>query len=403
MAEPKVRFKQDNGETFPEWCDVRFGDVFTEVIRKTSDTKTYPLFSLTIEKGVTAKTDRYERSFLVKKDEDNYKIVPPNAFVYNPMNLRFGALAPSHEDKEVSVSQYYNVFTLNDERTLAFWENYLVTDAMLQYYFSIATGSLIEKLRVHYSAFVNIVKQIPCIEEQCKIADFLSSIDEVISTSEEEIENLEKQKKAVMKKVFSQEVRFKKADGSDFSVWEEKKVSELGSIIGGGTPKTSVEEYWNGDIPWISSADLEENNIHSVHMTRFITDEAIDSSATKRVPEGAILIITRVGVGKVAIAPCDLCTSQDYMSVVSEDGDRTFMGYALSKLMQDKVANVQGTSIKGIPSDEIREYKVGIPCLEEQRLIADFLSDFDEAIAAAKKELELWKELKKGLLQQMFV
>jgi len=198
----EVQFTRQDGSSFPEWENVRFGDVFTEIVRKTSDTETYPLFSLTIEDGVTAKTERYERSYLVKKAEDNYKIVPPNAFVYNPMNLRFGALAPSHEDKEVCVSQYYNVFALNDETTLGFWESYLVTDEMLKHYFSIATGSLVEKLRVHYSNFVNIVKPIPCAEEQRLIADFLSDFDKAIAAAKRELELWRELKKGLLQQMF---------------------------------------------------------------------------------------------------------------------------------------------------------------------------------------------------------
>ena len=198
----EVRFKRDDGTEFPAWEGVRFGDMFTEIVRKTSDTKTYPLFSLTIEDGVTAKTERYERSYLVKKEEDNYKIVPPHAFVYNPMNLRFGALAPSHEDKEVCVSQYYNVFSLNDETTIGFWESFLVTDAMLKFYFSIATGSLVEKLRVHYSNFVNIVMPIPCLEEQRLIADFLSVFDEAIAAAKKELELWKELKKGLLQQMF---------------------------------------------------------------------------------------------------------------------------------------------------------------------------------------------------------
>lgn len=198
----EVRFTRQDGSSFPEWENVRFGDVFTEIVRKTSDTETYPLFSLTIEDGVTEKTERYERSYLVKKAEDNYKIVPPNAFVYNPMNLRFGALAPSHEDKEVCVSQYYNVFSVDDEATLGFWESYLVTDEMLKFYFSIATGSLVEKLRVHYSNFVNIVKPIPCAEEQRLIADFLSDFDEAIAAAKRELELWKELKKGLLQQMF---------------------------------------------------------------------------------------------------------------------------------------------------------------------------------------------------------
>ena len=198
----EVRFRKTDGSEFPKWTDVRFGDVFSEIVRRTSDTESYPLYSLTIENGVTPKTERYERSFLVKKAEDNYKIVPPKAFVYNPMNLRFGALAPSHEDKAVCVSQYYNVFSLNDESTLGFWENYLVTDEMLQFYFSIATGSLIEKLRVHYSNFVNIVKPIPCIEEQRVISDFFFDFDEAIAAAKEELEKWKLLKKGLLQQMF---------------------------------------------------------------------------------------------------------------------------------------------------------------------------------------------------------
>lgn len=198
----EVRFKRVDGSDFPEWEDIRFGDVFTEIVRKTSDTETYPLYSLTIEDGVTEKTERYERSYLVKKAEDNYKIVPPNAFVYNPMNLRFGALAPNHTNKEVSVSQYYNVFSLKDETVLGFWESYLVNDEMLKYYFSIATGSLVEKLRVHYSNFVNIVKPLPCLEEQRLIADFLSDFDEAIAAAKKELELWKVLKKGLLQQMF---------------------------------------------------------------------------------------------------------------------------------------------------------------------------------------------------------
>lgn len=198
----EVRFTRPDGSAFPEWQEVRFGDLFTEVSRKTSDTQRYPLFSLTIEDGVTPKTERYERSYLVKKEEDNYKIVPPKAFVYNPMNLRFGALAPSHESIEVCVSQYYNVFSLKDDTLLGFWETYLVCDDMLKYYFSIATGSLIEKLRVHYSNFVNIIKPVPCEEEQRVIAEFFACFDDAILLAKKESELWRQTKKALLQKMF---------------------------------------------------------------------------------------------------------------------------------------------------------------------------------------------------------
>lgn len=135
----------------------------------------------------------------------------------------------------------------------------------------------------------------------------------------------------------------------------------------------------------------------------FITEEAIRCSVTKKIPRDSVLIVLKVGVGKVVVAPCELCTSQDFTNIVKPKCNSLFLGYMLSNIMQIKTNGVQGTSIKGVPAKEIKQYRIPIPCLEEQQKIADFLYAYDEAITCAKQELDKWKELKKGLLQQMFV
>ena len=93
-----------------EWKDAAFSTLFTSTSDYTDDLATYPLYSLTIEDGITAKTERYERSHLVKK-ENSYKIVRPNDYAYNPMNIRFGAVARHKGNIPVAVSGYYDIFT----------------------------------------------------------------------------------------------------------------------------------------------------------------------------------------------------------------------------------------------------------------------------------------------------
>lgn len=197
-------------------------------------------------------------------------------------------------------------------------------------------------------------------------------------------------------------LRFKADDGSQFPDWEEKKVGSLGNIVGGGTPSTKKKEYWCGKMAWVSSADICDNDIYNINMTRFITQDAIDKSATKIVPKDSILIVSRVGVGKVAKASCDLCTSQDFTNIVNSDGDATFLSYAILRLMQSKLQCVQGTSIKGIPSDEIKNYMLRIPCLAEQQKIAEFLSTIDTVIEKQKETVSAWEERKKGVMQKLF-
>lgn len=124
---PKLRFKEFSGD----WKEKKFNTIFLDIKNKTSDTVKYPLYSLTIENGVVPKSERYEREFLVTKDEDNFKVVNKNEFVYNPMNLRFGALARYKGDTSVSVSGYYNVFKVIDNSPESFWDNYLKTNRMM--------------------------------------------------------------------------------------------------------------------------------------------------------------------------------------------------------------------------------------------------------------------------------
>lgn len=198
-------------------------------------------------------------------------------------------------------------------------------------------------------------------------------------------------------------LRFKNDDGSEFPEWEEKNIGSLGNVVGGGTPSTKKKEYWCGKTAWVSSADISDNDIYNINITRFITQDAIDDSATKIIPKDSILIVSRVGVGKVAKASCDLCTSQDFTNIVNLDGNATFLSYAILRLMQSKLQCVQDTSIKGIPSDEIKNYMLRIPCIAERQKIADCLPALDEVIEKQKTTLAAWEELKKGLLQQMFV
>src|SRR5947199_1851730 len=144
---PSLRFPEFNGE----WASQELNQFFEE--RNSESEESLPLYSLTIEAGIVPKSKRYERSFLVKSEEDAYKVMLKDDFAFNPMNLRFGALARHKGDEKILVSKYYNIFFCNENADPAFAENYLTTHKMLQFYKKMATGSLEEKKRVHYLEF----------------------------------------------------------------------------------------------------------------------------------------------------------------------------------------------------------------------------------------------------------
>ncbi len=186
--------------------------------------------------------------------------------------------------------------------------------------------------------------------------------------------------------------------------WEERKLGDLSQdTIGGGTPKTSVTEFWNGEIPWIQSSDLANDKLYGVLPKKFITEDAVKNSATKLIPANSIAIVTRVGVGKLAFMPYEFASSQDFLSLSNLQVDCNFGMYSIYKMLQRELNNIQGTSIKGITKADLLDKETFVPIkVEEQQKIGSFFKQLDDTIALHQRKLDLLKEQKKGYLQKMF-
>ncbi len=183
--------------------------------------------------------------------------------------------------------------------------------------------------------------------------------------------------------------------------WEERRLEDFCTIIGGGTPATGNCDFWNGNIPWISSSDITEKSVNNINISRFITTSAIQNSATKICPKGSILIVSRVGVGKIAISPIELCTSQDFTNIIKSESDKLYLTYLLKKKIIDNLKYLQGTSIKGITIKEIKSYSMSMPDLKEQQKIADILSKWDEAVSLQEHLIKNLEKQKKSLMQKL--
>ena len=164
------------------WEQRKLGEVIQERNIRTSDFDRFPIFSLTIESGITPKTERYERGSLVTKTEDLFKVVKPNEFVTNPMNLRFGALGYNTQEYDISVSGYYDVFSIDGNNCSGFWNAYFKTQHVMNIFDNLATGSLVEKKRVKYSTLKKIYLSMPStIEEKNKVSKFMIFTDHLIT------------------------------------------------------------------------------------------------------------------------------------------------------------------------------------------------------------------------------
>ena len=186
--------------------------------------------------------------------------------------------------------------------------------------------------------------------------------------------------------------------------WEQRKLGDIAeSTYGGGTPKTTVEEFWNGEIPWIQSSDIQEDQVFNVQVRKTITEKGLANSAAKLIPKNSIAIVTRVGVGKLGLIPFDFTTSQDFLSLSSLNIDSNFALYLLFKRLQFESKMAQGTSIKGITKEELLSKEVKIAHIDmEQKSIGYFFQNLDDIITLHQRKYDALKTMKKTLLSKMF-
>jgi len=262
--------------------------------------------------------------------------------------------------------------------------------------------------KLNLKALLEIPISMPNYDEQCVIGKFIETIDINITLHQRKLNNLKLKKKALLQKLFPKNgKRYPELRFPGFTdAWEQRKLDNIAKIkTGGGTPKTTNLEYWSGDIPWIQSSDLVEGDVVHVNIKKFIDNNALKNSAAKLISRDSIALVTRVGVGKVAVINQDFTTSQDFLSLSDFDGnDIKFIAYQLFRLMQENAKVLQGTSIKGISKTDLIEQSIAIPnSIKEQNLIASLLSQTDSIITLHQRKLDHLQLQKKALLQQMFV
>ena len=367
MNVPKLRFKEFNDE----WQKVKISSCVDESKRKTGDTKKYPLWSLTIENGVTPKTDRYERSFLVKK-EDNYKIVYPNYYVYNPMNAHLGAIARNKSDKSISVSGYYDIFSINNDY-YGFYDNYFISPVMFKKYKLISSGSLLEKQRVHYSQFKELKIYLPSDKEQKKIADMLELLDKKIELQTKKIEALKLFKLCILKHIFSSAtVKTKLKNVSNITKGEQinsEELSKSGSyyMLNGGTEPSGYLEKYN----------TLENTI--------------------TISEGGN------SCGYVKYNKYKFWCGGHCYSIKNKLIDNHYL-YQLLKFNEKKIMRLRiGSGLPNIQKKDLENFELFIHEKNNQYKIANLLMKYDTKIELEKNKLDKFTSLKTGLLQNMFI
>ena len=153
------------------------------------------------------------------------------------------------------------------------------------------------------------------------------------------------------------------------------KLGDICSFKNGGTPKKSIPEYWVGEIPFITGADIDEEYGTVTEPRGYITEQAIEASSTNLIPTDSILLVTRTGVGKVAIPPFPVCISQDFTALFFDQNkvNQRFLFHILRSAKDEFVRQARGATIQGITRDVVTNLEFELPELEEQKRIAKIL------------------------------
>nr|WP_317403432.1 restriction endonuclease subunit S [uncultured Helicobacter sp.] len=188
--------------------------------------------------------------------------------------------------------------------------------------------------------------------------------------------------------------------------WQEVRLGEVAEIISGGTPKTSIPEYWNGEIPWLTPKDLAGyNHIYISKGERFITELGLKNSSATLMPKGTILLSSRAPIGYVAIAQNDICTNQGFKSLVVEPKQacNLFVYYWIKNNVEYLQSLGTGTTFEEISKGVVQDITIPLPPLTIQQKIAEILSSFDDKIDLLHRQNKTLESLALTLFRHYFI
>ena len=316
------------------------------------------------------------------------------------MNIRFGAVARHKGNMPVAVSGYYDIFTTVNPGDLAFMDNFLTCGAMITYYNKVSTGSLVEKQRVHFSDFLKFSLPLPSLEERKKTAKILSEQDKVIECYEKKIVQLKRMKKYYLQNMFPKrgetvpKIRFK----GFADAWEQRKLGDIGSVaMCRRIFKHQTSE--SGEIPFFKIGTF------GGEPDAFISRELFEEFKAKYpYPDnGDILISASGSIGRTVEFTGENEYFQD-SNIVWLKHDKSIINPFLRHLYSIvEWAGIEGSTIKRLYNDNILKTEVMIPSVQEQTKIAAMLDGIDNLITLHQRKLEKLKNIKKSMLEKMFV
>ena len=400
MNSPKLRFKNFNDE----WNKYKLKDFANKITNKNKNYLIKNVLSNSAIYGIVRQAEYFDKNIANNENINNYYLVNRFDFIYNPrcsIEAPFGPIN-MYEDIEIGiVSPLYLCFNINEKINPYFLKWYYKSSKWYKYiYYNSNQGARHDRQSIQDDVFFNMNIILPSLEEQTKIANFLSLIDRKIELQEKLVENLKLYKKGLLKKVFSNNLGWKTAKLSKyFDITSSKRVFQ--------------SEWTTNGIPFYRAREIVKLvNNNYIDNELFISKSMYDEYSKKygKIQKNDLLI---TGVGTIGI--CYLVKETDefyfkdgnliWLKPKNNNINSKFVKYLFqSNYIINQINNFgNGTTVATYTIDNANETKIFIPSIEEQNRIANLFTSLDKKIELETKKLQDLKTYKKGLLQQMFI
>lgn len=252
---------------------------------------------------------------------------------------------------------------------------------------------------VRRDMIAKMVVPIPKLEEQAAIAESLSDVDNLISSLQKLIEKKKAIKQGAMQELLTGKKRLPGFSGE----WSKQQLGDICNIINGGTPSTSIAEFWNGKILWCTPTDITSCSTKYIYTTESkITESGLKASSATLLPKGALLLCSRATIGEVRIAGNAICTNQGFKSlVVHQNISNEWLYYMVHVLKSNMLEKAIGSTFLEISKKDLAELDIIVPEFAEQKAIAQVLSDMDSEIEQLEKKLAKYQQIKQGMMREL--
>ena len=371
------------------WEQRKFSDITFPAGEKNKDNLPLESYSITNEHGFVPQDEKFENGGTMREaDKRMYYIVSPNSFAYNPARINVGSIGYQNIGKNVIVSSLYEVFKTSedvDDRLLWHW---FKSSDFQKLIMQLQEGGV--RLYFYYDKLCMGEVSLPSLDEQRKIGKLFDTLDNLITLHQRKFEKLTNVKKSMLEKMFPQngrsypEIRFK----GFTDPWEQRKLGDIADIVGGGTPSTGNQSYWDGDIDWYAPAEIA-NQIYANSSQKKITGLGYENSSAKMLPPGTVLFTSRAGIGKTAILTRKGCTNQGFQSIVPHRGelDSYFIFSRTEELKRYGELVGAGSTFVEVSGKQMAVMELMMPpTMREQQTIGGFFQQLDHLITLHQRQ-----------------